>query len=254
MAYIGTAGYSYKDWIGPFYPESTKDTQMLEYYSMFFSFVEVNSSYYHMPSLKLFESMNKKTPDDFKFSVKLFGGFTHERNIGKIEADKFKYSVKPLAESGKLACLLAQFPYSFHYSMENVEYLSRLREMFCEFEINIEFRNQNWVKNDVFTIMKNENMGFVCVDVPGIKGLIKNVIANTSKVAYLRLHGRNAAKWYAGEGSERYDYLYSTGELLEWVNRIHELEAGSGMTFVSFNNHPMGKAIQNAKMLTSLLL
>lgn len=254
MTYIGTAGYSYKDWIGPFYPKGTKNVQMLEYYATFFNFVEVNSSYYHMPSLKLFESMNRKTPDSFKFAIKLFGGFTHERNIGQTEADQFKYSIKPLVESGKLACLLAQFPYSFHCTVGNVNYLKKLGEMFQGFEINVEFRNQEWIKDKVFDMLKEANLGFVCVDEPCIKGLIKNIIVVTSKVAYLRLHGRNAEKWYAGEGSERYDYFYSTGELLEWVNRIHEFEDGSGVTFVSFNNHPLGKAIQNAKMLTSLLL
>lgn len=253
MALVGTAGYSYKDWIGPFYPEGTKDTLMLEYYSMFFSFVEVNSSYYHMPSIKLFEGMNKKTPEDFKFAVKLFGGFTHERDIGTVEAEQFKYAVKPLMESEKLVCLLAQFPYSFHYNAENMDYIIRVRNMFSEFNVNVEFRNREWIKNDVFGIMRRENIGFVCVDEPGIKGLINNVIAITSKVAYLRLHGRNALKWYSGEGSERYDYLYSTGELLEWVNRIRELEDGSGIALVSFNNHPKGKAIENAKALIGYL-
>jgi uncharacterized protein YecE (DUF72 family) len=253
MIHVGTAGYSYKDWIGPFYPEGTKDIYMLEYYSMFFSFVEVNSTYYHMPRLQLFESMNKKTPDCFRFAVKLFGGFTHERNIGTTEAEQFKYSVKPIVESGKLVCILAQFPYSFHYNSENMDYLKRLRYMFGEFEINVEFRNQNWIKNDVFDMLKNENLGFVCVDEPGIKGLIRTVIAATSKVTYVRFHGRNAAKWYGGEGSERYDYLYTTGELLEWVNRIRELEDDSGSTLVSFNNHPKGKAIENAKTIIGYL-
>jgi uncharacterized protein YecE (DUF72 family) len=253
MIYVGTAGFSYKDWIGPFYPEKTKDTCMLEYYAMSFSFVEINSSYYHMPGLKLFESMNKKTPESFRFAVKLFGGFTHERNMGETEAGQFKYSLGPIIESGKLISLLAQFPYSFHYNAENIDYIKRLRNMFSEFEINIEFRNNNWIKTEVFNILKSENLGFVCVDEPGIKGLIKNVIAVTSKTAYLRLHGRNAEKWYGGEGSERYDYLYSTSELLEWVNRIREMEDGSGNTLVSFNNHPKGKAIENAKAIIGYL-
>ena len=253
MVYVGTAGYSYKDWIGPFYPVGMKDIGMLEYYALSFSFVEVNSSYYHMPRLQLFESMNKKTPNDFKFSVKLFGGFTHERQAGEMEAEQFKYSLRPIAESGKLICLLAQFPYSFHYNSENVDYLKKLRCLFSGLEINVEFRNRNWIRADVFNLLKNENLGFVCVDEPGINGLINNVVAVTSNVAYLRMHGRNAAKWYGGEGSERYDYLYSSEELLEWVGRIRELEDGSGITLVSFNNHPKGKAIENAKVIIGYL-
>ena len=253
MIYIGTAGYSYKDWIGPFYPEGTKDNLMLDYYAANFNFVEVNSSYYHMPGSRLFESINRKTPEDFKFAVKLFGGFTHERNVGTTEAEQFKYALGPIIESGKLACLLAQFPYSFHCTVGNVKYLKKLGEMFRGFEINVEFRNQEWIKDKVFDMLKESGLGFVCVDEPGIKGLIKNVIVVTSKTAYLRLHGRNAEKWYGGEGSERYDYLYTENELTEWVDGIHELEDNSKTVLISFNNHPFGKAIQNAMMLMNLL-
>lgn len=253
MINIGTAGYSYADWVGPFYPEGTRSVNMLEYYALYFSFVEVNSTYYHMPGLKLFEGMDKKTPRDFRFAVKLFGGFTHERNSGSEEAEKFKYSLSPIVQKGKLACLLAQFPYSFHHNAENIDYLKKLKQYFQEYELCIEFRNREWVRKDVFDTLRQEKMGFVCVDEPGIRGLISNVIAVTSNVAYLRLHGRNADKWYAGEGSERYDYLYSGSELLEWVNRLREMEDDSGVTLVSFNNHPKGKAIENAKALMGYL-
>jgi uncharacterized protein YecE (DUF72 family) len=253
MIKVGTAGYSYTDWVGPFYPEGMKSAGMLEYYSLFFNFVEVNSTYYHMPGLKLFEGMDKKTPPDFKFAVKLFGGFTHERNSGQEDAERFKYSLSPIIQSGKLACLLAQFPYSFHHDSEGIDYLKNLKQLFPEYELCIEFRNREWIRKDVFDMLKQEGMGFVCVDEPGIRGLISNVTAVTSGVAYLRLHGRNADKWYNGEGSERYDYLYSTSELLEWVNRLRELDDDSGVTLVSFNNHPKGKAIENAKALMGYL-
>jgi uncharacterized protein YecE (DUF72 family) len=253
MIRIGTAGYSYADWVGPFYPEGTKPAAMLDYYSLYFSFVELNSTYYHMPGLKLFEGLNNKTPDDFLFAVKLFGGFTHERNCGSKEAEDFKYSLSPIVQSGKLACILAQFPYSFHCTGENCDYLKRLRENFGEHELCIEFRNREWIRRETFDMLRREDMGYVCVDEPGIRGLIGNVTAVTSRIAYLRLHGRNSEKWYSGEGSERYDYLYSGSELLEWVNRLREMDDGSGMTLVAFNNHPKGKAIENAKALMGYL-
>ena len=101
--------------------------------------------------------------------------------------------------------------------------------------------------------MRQEELGFVCVDEPAIRGLISNVIAVTSKTAYLRLHGRKAAKWYSGEGSERYDYLYSGSELLEWIGRLREMDDNAAVTLVSFNNHPKGKAIENAKALIGYL-
>jgi uncharacterized protein YecE (DUF72 family) len=253
MIKVGTAGYSYTDWVGPFYPVGTKPSGMLEHYSLNFSFVEVNSTYYHMPGLKLFEGMDRKTPAGFKFAVKLFGGFTHERNSGREEAEKFKYSLSPIVQSNKLACLLAQFPYSFHYNVENVDYLKFLKHCFGEYELLVEFRNNEWIRKDVFNLLRREGIGFVCVDEPRIRGLIGNVVAVTSNVAYLRLHGRNAEKWYSGKGSERYDYLYSGSELLEWIGRLREMEKNSAITLVSFNNHPKGKAVENAKAMMGYL-
>ena len=253
MIMVGTAGYSYTDWVGPFYPEGMKSVGMLEYYALHFNFTEVNSTYYHMPGLKLFEGMDRKTPSGFRFAVKLFGGFTHERTSGKLEAEQFKYSLQPIVQNGKLSCLLAQFPYSFHRNDGNTDYLKSLRQQFQDYELCVEFRNNEWIGSEVFDILKKENIGFVCVDEPSIRGLIGNVTAVTSKIAYLRLHGRNAGKWYAGEGSDRYDYLYSNSELLDWVNRLREMEDDSGVTLVSFNNHPKGKAIENAKALMGYL-
>lgn len=253
MLHIGTCGYSYKDWIGPFYPQGTKDNFMLEYYSGTFDFVEINSSFYHMPRLQLFESIVRRTPDSFKTAVKLFQGFTHTREADNRLAESFMYSIRPLVESNRLLCLLAQFPYSFHYNAANMDLIKNIREWFKDIEINIEFRNQNWMKREVMEFLKKENLGFVCVDEPNLKGLIKNVLFVTSKVAYLRMHGRNAQKWYGGEGPERYDYLYSEEELMEWVPKVKELEAGSQITVIAFNNHPKGKAVENAKTLIRLL-
>ena len=253
MIKVGSAGYSYSDWVGPFYPEGTKPAMMLEYYAMNFSFVEVNSTYYHMPGLKLFQGLDIKTPKDFLFAVKLFGGFTHERNCGREEAERFKYSLEPIIQSGKLACILVQFPYSFHYNAANCDYIKGLREHFEGHELCVEFRNRGWIRQETFNLLRSEEMGYVCVDEPDIRGLINNVTAVTSRIAYLRLHGRNAERWYSGQGSERYDYLYSGSELLEWVNRLREMDEESGMTLVSFNNHPMGKAIENAKVLMGYL-
>jgi uncharacterized protein YecE (DUF72 family) len=253
MIYIGTAGYSYRDWVGPFYPENIKDKDMLHYYSQHFDFVEVNSSYYHMPGRKLFEGMSRKTEENFKFAVKLFGGFTHERDTGDQEAKQFRYAIEPLVERGQLICLLAQFPYSFHFSDNNMDYLKRIREWFGNIQVNVEFRNQNWIRSEVMSSLKTLGLGFVCVDEPGVKGLVNKVVASTSEVAYLRLHGRNAAKWYGSEGSERYDYLYSREELLEWIHGIRELQENSKATVVSFNNHPLGKAIENARVLADML-
>lgn len=253
MIYIGTAGYSYKDWIGPFYPDGTKDGSMLEHYSRYFDFTELNSTYYHMPSLRLFDSLNRKTPDNFKFAVKLYKGFTHNRDLSKEEATKFIYSVNPIIESNKLICLLVQLPYSFHYNHNNADYLKLLRSWFEGVNVCVEFRNVNWVRKEVIELLKKEDIGFVCVDEPRIRGLIGSVLAVTSNISYIRMHGRNREKWYAGEGSERYNYLYSKDELLEWIPKIKHVKNHSDIAIISFNNHPIGRAAQNARELKQLI-
>ena len=250
---IGTAGYSYKDWIGPFYPEGIKPEDMLEYYSNHFSFVEVNSSYYHMPGLRLFEGMDTKTPDDFKFAVKLFKGFTHEKNMDRENANKFLYSLQPIVRSGKFLCLLIQFPYSFHFNQNNMDYLKTLRDWFEDTQINVEFRNRKWINESTIELLKKENLGFVCVDEPDIKGLVGKVAVSTTNLAYVRMHGKNRKAWYNGKGNERYDYMYSREELFDWLPRVRELDVSSGYTVISFNNHPIGKAIESARIMRELL-
>ncbi len=250
---IGTAGYSYDDWTGPFYPQGIKSSGMLEYYSRHFNFTEVNSTYYHMPGINLFKGLDRKTPEGFMFSVKLYKGFTHDRNLSYDEAHMFLNSLSPLTKSGKFLCLLAQFPYSFHFNRENIEYLKTLRQWFDGYKINVEFRNIKWFRGGVTKLLKEENLGFVSIDQPNIKGLPGKAAAVTSEIAYFRFHGRNAKSWYGGKGSERYDYRYSREELMEWVPRINEIKGDSGYTAVSFNNHPVGKAVESARLMREYL-
>lgn len=250
---IGTAGYSYKDWIGPFYPEGTKSQDMLLFYSKHFDFTELNSTFYHMPGITLFKALGLKTPDEFKFAVKLYKGFTHERELSEKEAGFFMEALRPITDNGKFLCLLVQFPYSFHLTKENTDYIKRLREWFSDIPLNIEFRNIEWVRGGVFKLLESENIGFVCVDEPAISGLLGKTAAVTSNIAYIRFHGRNSRDWYRGEGSRRYDYRYSMEELSEWVPKIIEIQGKSGYTVVSFNNHPLGKAVENARLMRQML-
>ncbi len=253
MIYIGTCGYSYKDWVGPVYPEGTRSANMLEHYSSRFDFVEINSSFYHMPGLQLFESIVKRTPNRFKTAVKLFQGFTHTDAPDMKLADNFLYSIQPLIESGRLVCLLAQFPYSFHYTDRNLDRLKQLRQWFSGLQVNVEFRNNEWVRKDVVELLKKEDLGFVCVDEPKVRGLVGKVLVTTSQVSYLRMHGRNSAKWYGEEGLERYNYLYGRNELMEWLPGIMEFEKSSAITVIAFNNHPKGQAVENAGMIADIL-
>ncbi|MCL6634432.1 MAG: DUF72 domain-containing protein [Peptococcaceae bacterium] len=254
MFYIGTAGYSYQDWVGAVYPAGSKKGEMLELYAREFSFVEINATYYRMPAGKMMETMAARTPPGFRFAVKAFRQMTHDRDGGDEVFARFAGALSPLVESGKLACVLAQFPYSFHNTPENRDYLRRFRELLPGLPVAVEFRNQRWIRQDTFGLLRREGLAYVCVDEPDLKGLVKPVAVVTAPPAYVRFHGRNAARWYRHrESYERYDYLYTGAELREWLPRLAALREKAGEVYVSFNNHYRGQAVANARMIRELI-
>jgi len=251
---IATSGYAYKDWKGKFYPEDIKERDMLGFYGKVFPFTEVNSSYYSMPNGYMFYHMMKKTPKDFIFVVKAFGGMTHRGDLSDASTQKFKEALKPLVDEKRLGCVLLQFPYGFHNNGKNRDYLKKFRDKMEDMPLAVEFRTVDWLTPDTIKLLRENKMAFVCVDEPPIKGLLPPVAVATGPIGYIRFHGRNSRKWYAHENSyERYDYLYSEQELSEWVPRIRELSGKTELVFIAMNNHFNAQAVLNAQQLLSLL-
>ncbi|HHX22944.1 MAG: DUF72 domain-containing protein [Tepidanaerobacteraceae bacterium] len=254
MILIATSGYAYKDWKGPFYPEDIKDKDMLSFYSRFFPFTEINSSYYSMPNSYMFYHMMRKTPNDFLFSVKAYGGMTHQKDLSDTIVNKFTDALKPLIEQNRLCCVLFQFPYSFHNNQANKDYLKRVREHLKDVNIAVEFRSLDWLTEETINLLKKCELSFVCVDEPPLKGLLPPVVAVTGPIGYIRFHGRNTEKWYNHQKSyERYDYLYSEEELKEWVPRIEHLAKKVKTVFIAMNNHFNAQAVINAQQLLNLI-
>ncbi len=253
MIKIGTSGFSYDDWAGAVYPADLPAREQLAFYAREFSTVEINVTTYRVPDGRTIQGWARKTPDGFLFSVKAHQGLTHEREAPDFSG--FVAALRPLTEAGKLGCVLAQFPYAFHATAENRAYLGRLREGFGELPVVVEFRNAGWIAPPTFELLRGLNLGFCCVDEPRLKGLLPPVVMATGPVAYVRFHGRNAAKWYNHEEAwERYDYLYSREELAEWAPKLRQLDAEAPLTLVYFNNHYCGKAAAGARDLGQLLL
>ncbi len=253
MIRIGTSGFSYDDWIGPVYPEGLPSRDHLAFYAREFSTVEINTTYYRVPNVSMVQGWVNKTPAGFLFSVKAYQGLTHERE--EPDFASFVAALQPLVEAGKLACVLAQFPYSFHPTPDNRGYLGRLRDGFGDLPVVVEFRNAGWVGQPTFDLLRSLELGFCCVDEPRLKGLLPPVAVATGPVAYVRFHGRNAAKWYNHEQAwERYNYTYSMAELAEWKPKLRELDAAAELTLVYFNNHYVGQAARGARDLGQLLL
>lgn len=254
MIYVGTSGYSYDDWVGPVYPPDLSKGDWLSFYAQEFQTCEINYTYYRLPSARTLAAMSGKTPDSFIFTVKASRELTHEREDPAAAFEAFRQGVAPLVDEGKLGCVLAQFPYSFHATPENRDYLRRFREYLADLPAVIEFRNRAWLEPETFDLLRELGLGFCAVDEPRLKGLLPPVAVVTSPVAYVRFHGRNAKKWWRHEHAwERYDYTYSPEELEEWRPKIEALDGEAEKTFVFANNHWQGQAVGTARQLRLLL-
>lgn len=254
MIYVGTSGYSYDDWVGPVYPDDLPKRDWLSFYAREFQTCEVNYTYYRLPNARTLAAMAAKVPAGFIFTVKASQELTHGREDPEEAFRAFVAGIAPLVEEGKLGCILAQFPYSFHQTPENRDYLRQFRDRMEGLPTVIEFRNRAWLQPEVFDLMRELGLGFCCVDEPRLKGLMPPIAVATSPVAYVRFHGRNAKKWWHHENAwERYDYSYTVEELQEWQPKIQSLDEQAEKTFVFANNHWQGQAVGTARQLRLLL-
>ena len=251
---IGTSGFSYKDWVGPVYPQGTPAKNYLSLYAKEFSFTELNFSYYRQPDPRTMERMAYATGDDFSFAVKAHQSITHEisESFGN-DIKLFKQGIEPLTQASKLAAILIQFPYSFHYTAESRKHLLAICGGFEGLPAAVEFRNSEWQRDSVYKGLAEHNIAFVNVDEPDLKGLPKPTDIVTSQISYVRFHGRNKKQWWTGDNASRYDYLYTDEELTEWIPRITKVAEKSAKTIIAFNNHWRGQAVTNAKRVREML-
>jgi uncharacterized protein YecE (DUF72 family) len=252
--FIGTSGYSYKDWEGVFYPEGIGSGNYLEFYSRYFKTVEINSTYYSLPNPNLFFNLLKKVPERFLFSCKAHSSMTHERNADDDDFKNFLKSINILKDADRLGAVLFQFPYSFYFNNHNLEYIEKIKNKFPEVEMVCEFRNNEWLNEKVFSFLKKLDIGFCNVDEPNLPKLLPRTNIITSKTFYLRFHGRNTDKWWrCKEAYERYDYIYKQEELEEWIPRIEDGASKAKKSLIYFNNHYKAKAVKSADMLINIL-
>jgi uncharacterized protein YecE (DUF72 family) len=257
LIYVGTCGYAYKDWIGPFYPPKTKSPEMLPTYARRFRAVEIDSSYYGVPKPQTVASMATRTPPEFRFSFKLPSTVTHPADPSSLrvhdDARLLLDSLEPVRAAGKLACVLAQFPNAFKPEGEREAYLRNVVEAFAGLPVIVEFRNAAWQRPESLALLREIGAGFCNVDMPHLEGLLGPSSDAIGPVGYVRFHGRNAKQWWSGTNVTRYDYIYSVQELVPWADRIADIEEQVADTYVFFNNHASGRAAQNAEMLEALL-
>lgn len=238
--FIGCSGYSYNDWKESFYPDELPKDQWLSFYAEKFNTVEINHSFYKFPEEAITEKWLDQTPADFRFSIKGHRFFTHLKKFTIDDAfmeklDSFQASLTPLKD--KISCILWQLPGNLHKNIPKLDSFCQKLDM--SFSHVFEFRHQSWFDDEVYELMKKNNVAFCILSAPG--NLPEDLIV-TNKTAYVRFHGKS--NWY--------DYLYSDKELKDWKKRLSELK-DINQIFIYFNNDQDGNAVKNALTIKDLL-
>src|ERR671931_891361 len=199
---IGPAGWSYPDWQGQVYPaKAGRGFDPLAYLAEYFDTIELNSTFYRIPDAKITRRWAARVADHpaFRFTAKLWQGFTHEGTTSAQDEAAFKQAMAPLQDAGTLVAVLIQFPYRFHHTPENRAYLRRLTDAFREFPLVLEIRHRSWDRPQVYACFQELGVGFCTIDQPPVSYAIGLTQVVTSPIGYLRLHGRNAAMWFNDE-------------------------------------------------------
>lgn len=269
---------------------STPEARLTKYASMF-PVVEVDSTYYSLPSEKTAELWAERTPVDFTFDVKAFRLLTgHPAELKVLPKDlrgsvpkqiaekrrlylkdlpgdvtseiwsSFQQALMPLHSAGKLGVVLFQFPAWFLPGRDSKEYLAAIPDRLPDFQSAVEFRHGSWLneKNETRTLdfLRSNNLAYASVDEPqGTRQSVPPVAVATSDVAVVRFHGRRTETWdKANVGVlDRFRYLYEESELQEWVPKINELAQDTREVHVLMNNCYGDFAVKNAAQLSSLL-
>jgi uncharacterized protein YecE (DUF72 family) len=273
---IGTAGWSYKDWNGIFYPPGMQHRKQhaLEYLARFFDTTEINTSFYGPLKPELAKLWCRKVAPvnrNFLFTAKLYRAFTHSpmslleptsaASIRPTDEDesRTREGLDAIANEGRLGALLIQFPVSFKNTSLNREYLDRLLRQFIEYPRVVEVRHSSWNDPATLAAFAQKNVGFCNIDQPLLGRSLAPTEHVTGAIGYVRLHGRNYEHWFVDHGSDsdnrndRYNYLYNEGELAGWKERIQHVAERAQTTYVITNNHFESKAGVNALELKALI-
>lgn len=268
---VGTAGWSYKDWEGIFYPPgmTRRKQHPLEFIARCFDLVEINTSFYGHIKPELARLWVKKVDavnPNFVFTAKLHRSFTHSplavmeptsaATIRPSDEDEklAREGLDALASTGKLGALLIQFPVSFKNTSLNREYVETLLRQFIEYPRVIEVRHSSWDNPETIRAFEQQNVSFCNIDQPLLGRSLEPTEHVTAPVGYVRLHGRNYDQWFEAEKSEdRYNYLYSEAQLAGWKDKIERISAKAEVTYVVTNNHFEAKAGVNALQLKHML-
>ena len=269
---IGTCSWADDALVKHWYPPGTPPRARLAWYAEHFSTVEVDSTYYRVPTEEMVRGWAERSPDGFVMHVKAFGLMTRHpvkldqvppelreglpvdergrvdrpsRDARAVVFRAFLDALRPLRDAGKLGGILFQLPPYVTWKVSSLDYLEWARAQLGGDEMLVEPRHRSWFAEDVraelLRFLEERRMSWVTVDAPKVEAgnVPATLVAATTPLAYVRFHGRNAATWNARgrSAAERFDYLYSADELEEWVPSLRRLGEQAEQAYAFFNNN-----------------
>ena len=285
---IGTCSWADDALSNHWYPPGTPPLARLSYYAERFSTVEVDSTYYRVPTEQMVRGWAERSPDGFVMHVKAFGLMTrHPVKLEQVPPElrdglpvdergrvdrpsreargavfrAFLEALQPLRDAGKLGGILFQLPPYIVWKPSALEYLEWARDQLGLDAMLVEPRHRSWFADDVrvelLRWLEQQRMSWVTVDAPKVDAanVPATLVAATSELAYVRFHGRNAATWNVrgGSAAQRFDYLYGEDELREWVQPLRELAGEADEAYAFFNNNNQTDGVAQAPAGASLL-
>jgi uncharacterized protein YecE (DUF72 family) len=236
---IGTSGFHYKHWKGPFYPAKTPDSKLLEHYVRHFNTVELNNSFYRLPTAEAFDGWRNATPDDFVFAVKASRFITHNKKLKDPQNALDNLLPRASRLGPKLGPILFQLPPRWRVNPARLAAL--LEIMPRELRYAFEFRELSWLTPEIDSILKKFNAAFCIYELAGYHSPLRI----TADFAYIRLHGPDPGKY---QGS------YSGEKLRRWARQIDSWSADLKAIYLYFDNDQAGYAVANAMTLKDMLL
>ena len=253
---FGIAGWSYDDWRGVVYPRNCRDT--LRFCAEYVDLIEINNTFYRFPVAAHCASWVRRVEGlSTEFSAKIPGDFTHRLVRDAGAAQQVVEGFAPLAESGRLLALLAQFSYRFEWSERNLDHLAWLRESFGSVApLVVEVRHKSWASAEGLAELRELSVAVADLDYPGAESGFSappTGCHGPEGIAYFRLHGRNEKAWFDKDAGrdETYDYEYGSSEIEQLGERAGELGTHAASILVVANNHFEGKAMKTALELAA---
>jgi uncharacterized protein YecE (DUF72 family) len=283
--YVGTSGYYFDDWMGVFNPpkatrkqieamtdDQKTDQDRLRFYQKYFSFVEINNTFYSEPSLVHFLDMESRSKESMLYSVKVHKDISHTKEndipYGQDMMRRHITAVSPLIETGRFFSFLIQLEDHVFRSQKKLDYLLTVASVAVSehVDVHIEFRHISWHNEQVLTALKNSGVGICNTEIPPVKHAFPLKAYATTDKGYIRYSGLNLANWTVGpsgpltareritQRNGRYDYEYSDEELLQRVKGQLTLHTKTSRMAIAYNNHFNAKAVRNAIKNMRLLL